>query len=176
MKYIGGQGNHPRTAIYTLKAIKSRYMGSLNHRDLTAIVVKINSRETLVPSVYLDSILIIIAYPLLVANVIAGVSHGCTTFATNRGYAIIISMDSNCHSEIYSLETNKRGEYLEDFTGQYNLKVESQEKIPTFQAVIVSSIIDATLTARISVMVNNCRVSTSPIFLDHNTIKYELII
>ena len=83
------------------------------------------------------------------------------TFATNRGYAIIIGMDSNCYSELYGLETNKRCEHLEDFIGQYNLKVENQGKIPTFQAAIGSSIIDVTLTAGISVTINNWRVSTS---------------
>ena len=85
-------------------------------------------------------------------------------------------MDSNCHSELYGLETNKRGEYLEEFIGQYNLKIENQGKVPTFQAAIGSSIIDATMTARISVTVKNWRVSSNPNFSDHNTIKYELII
>ena len=41
-KYIGGQGNHPRIVIYTSKAIKAWHIESLSHRDLTAIVVKIN--------------------------------------------------------------------------------------------------------------------------------------
>ena len=53
-KYIGGQGNHPRTAIYTSKAIKAWNIESISHRDLTAIVVKINNRETLIMSIYLD--------------------------------------------------------------------------------------------------------------------------
>ena len=29
-------------------------------------------------------------------------------FASHRGYAIIIGMDSKCHSELYGLETNTR--------------------------------------------------------------------
>ena len=53
-KYIGGQGNHPRTTIYTSKAIKAWYIESASHRDLTAIVVRINCRETLILSIYLD--------------------------------------------------------------------------------------------------------------------------
>ena len=113
MNYIVGQGNHPRTAIYTSKSIKAWYIESLSHRDLTAIVVKINNRETLILSVYLDSELKVIQ-PWLTAAM---------TFATNRGYAVLIGMDSNCHSELYGTETNKRGEQLEDFIGHYNLKV-----------------------------------------------------
>ena len=37
IKYIGGQGNHPRTAIYMAKAIKAWHIESLSHRDLTAL-------------------------------------------------------------------------------------------------------------------------------------------
>ena len=163
-KYIGGQGNHPRTAIYTSKAIKAWHIELLSHRDLTAIVVKINNRETLILSAFLDGKLKVVQ-PWLTRAM---------AFANSRGYAIIIGMDSNCHSELFGLETNKRGEQLEDFIAQYNLKVENQGKIPTFQAAIGTSIIDVTLTSRISVTVKNWRVSTNPNFSDHNTIKYEL--
>ena len=166
LKYIGGQGNHPRTAIYTSEAIKAWYIESLSHRDLTAIVVNINRRETLILSVYLDSKLKVIQ-PWLTAAM---------TFANSRGYAIIIGMDSNCHSELFGLETNKRGEQLEDFIGHYNLRVENQGKIPTFQSAIGRSIIDVTLSSKLSVSIKNWRVNTNPNFSDHNTIKYDLLV
>ena len=95
-------------------------------------------------------------------------------FSSNRGYTIIAGMDRNCHSELYGLEINTRGEHLEDFIGQHSLKVENQGKTPAFQAAVGSSIIDVTLTARLSVTVKNWRVSTNPNFSDHNTIKYVL--
>ena len=155
-KYIGGQGNHPRTAIYTSKAIKAWYIESL----------RINGRETLILSLYLDRKLKVVQQWFTQAMV----------FAENRGYAIIIGMDSNCHSELFGLETNKRGEQLEDFIGQYNLKVENQGKKTTFQVAIGSSIIDVTLTARLSVTIRNWRVNTNPNFSDHNTIKYEVTV
>ena len=135
-KYIGGHGNHPRTAIYTSKAMKAWYIESISHRDLTAIVVKINNRETLIMSIYLDSKLKVIQLWLTKAM----------AFASHRGYAILIGMDSNYHSELYGLETNKRGEHLEDFIGQYKLKAKNQGKTPTFEAAVGSSIVDITLT------------------------------
>ena len=52
--YIGGNGNIPRTAIYTSKNIEARYIGELSNRDVTEIVVKINGRQTLILSCYLD--------------------------------------------------------------------------------------------------------------------------
>ena len=108
IKYIGGQGNHPRTVIYTSKTIKAWYIESLSHRDLTAIIVKINHCETLIVSIYLDSKLKVVQQWLTQAM----------TLAESRGNAIIIDMDSNCHSKLYGMETNKRGEQLEDFIGQ----------------------------------------------------------
>ena len=144
MKYIRGQGNDPRAAVYTLKTIKAWHV-ELSDRDLSATVVKINNCETLIFSVYLDSKLKVVQTWLATAMF----------FATNRGYAIIIEMDSNCHSELFGLDTNKRGEKLEDFIGQYNLRVRNQGKIPTFQASIGSSIIDIKLTAGISVTMKN---------------------
>ena len=164
LKYIGGQGNHPRTTIYTSKTIQAWFIESISHRDLTAIVIKINNRETLVVSAYLDSNDKVIQ-PWLV---------NAMNFAKHRGYAKLIGMDSNCHSELFGLETNKRGEHLEDFIGQYNLKVENQGRVPTFQTPTRRSIIDITLTARLSVSIHNWRVNTSPNFSDHNTIKFEL--
>ena len=50
-QYVGGQGNHPRLAIYTSKAIKAWHIESLSHRDLTAIAVEINNCETQILSV-----------------------------------------------------------------------------------------------------------------------------
>ena len=147
-----------------MKTIKAWYIESLSHRNLTAIVVQINNHETLIMSVYLDRKLKVIQPGLTTAM----------AFASHRGYAIMIGTDSNCHSELYRQETNKTGEQLEDFIGKYNLKVENQGMTLTFQAAVGSSIIDVTLTARLSVTVKNWRVSTNPNFSDHNTIKYKL--
>ena len=162
MKYIGGQGNHQRTSIYTLKAIKAWHIESLSHRDLTAIVVKINNRETIIMSIYLDNKLKVVQQWLTKEM----------TFANNRGYAVIIGMDSNCHSGLYGLKTNKRGKIFKDFIGEY--KVENRGKIPTFHDSIWSLIIDEMLTARLLVAVKNWRVTTNSNFSDHKTIKYEL--
>ena len=156
-KYIGRHGNHLRTGIYTSKAIKAWYIESTSHRDLTAIVVTINNRETLIMSIYLDR----------KRRVIQPWLNAAMDFASHRGYTIIIGMDNNCHSELYGLETNTRGEHLE---GQYNLKIHNQGKTPTFQTAVGSSIIDVTLTSILSVTIKNWRVSTNPNFPDHSTI------
>ena len=90
-KYIGGRGNHPRTAIYTSKTVKAWFIKTISNRDLTAIVVKINNHKTLILSAYLDSKVKVIQ-PWLKAAM---------TFAAHRGYATLIGMDSNCHSKLF---------------------------------------------------------------------------
>ena len=81
------------------KTIKAWFIGTISNRDLTAIVVKINNRETLILSAYLDRKLKVIQSWLTAAM----------TFAAHRGYTTLIGMDSNCHSKLFGLETNKRG-------------------------------------------------------------------
>ena len=34
-------------------------------------------------------------------------------YANDKGYAILLGIDSNCHSTLYGLETNRRGEELQ---------------------------------------------------------------
>ena len=53
-KYIGGNGNIPRTVIYTSKIIEAWYIGELSNRNVTEMVFKLNGRETLIISCYLD--------------------------------------------------------------------------------------------------------------------------
>ena len=53
--YIGGNQNDPRTAIYTSRNIPAWYIENLSNRDITTIVVKLNRRETLIASIYIDS-------------------------------------------------------------------------------------------------------------------------
>ena len=121
---------------------------------MTAIVVRINNRETLVISAYLD----------YKEKVIQPWMTRALDFSTHRGYAILIGMDSNCHSELYGLETNKRGEHLEDFIGQHNLKVKNQGKTPTYQSSTGRSINDITLSSKLSASLKDWRVNLSTNF------------
>ena len=162
--YIGGNGDTPRTAIYTSKNIPAWFIESLSNRDITTIIIKINRRETMVCSIYLDS-----KQPVLQDWLTKAME-----FANHRGYAILLALDSNCHSELYGLETNVRGEQIEDFIGKYKLEVENRGKTPTYSCTTGSSIIDITLTKRLSVSVLNWRVSLDINFSDHRDILYQL--
>ena len=95
-------------------------------------------------------------------------------YAQNQGLAVIIGMDSNAHSSSFGNTTNKRGEQLDLFIAHHKLDIENQGLTPTFQARGAETIIDITLTARLSVSVTNWTVSQEYNGLDHNTITFQV--
>ena len=79
--------------------------------------------------------------------------------AQQHGLAVILGMDSNAHSSSFGNTTNKRGDKLDLFIAHHKLDIENQGLTPTFQARGTQTIIDITLTARLSVSVTNWTVS-----------------
>ena len=138
---VGGQKNKPRTAIYSDKRMHVWFIDSLSHKDATVIVTKINNRTTLIASIYLD----------ITLDVIQPWLENIMTYTYDKGYACLLAIDSNCHTQLIGTETNKRGEKLEDFISTHKLQIENQGKTPTFQTSRGKSSIDITLTSKLSV-------------------------
>ena len=97
-----------------------------------------------------------------------------TNYAESKGYGLLMGMDSNCHSTLFGNSTNKRGEALEDYIGQNQLFVENIGLVPTFKTRWGESIIDITLTRRLSVSVKNWEVDEGYNGSDHNSIKFNI--
>ena len=74
----------------------------------------------------------------------------------------------------FGTTTNKRGDKLELFIAHHKLDIENQGLTPTFQARGAQTIIDITLTARLSVSVTNWTVSQEYNGSDHNTITFQV--
>ena len=110
---------------------------SLSTPDMAVIHTKVENQETLVVSSYLD---------INNDEVITNELEEMLAFATGKGWAVLIGMDSNCHSVIYGLETNSRGEKLEEFLAETGLEVENVGKEPTYKSRGNSTRIDITLT------------------------------
>ena len=95
-----------------------------------------------------------------------------------KGYPLILAMDSNAHSSLYGLETNKRGEDLEDFIFKHNLEIENTQGEATFITRrgenIFKSCIDITLTKDLVNPLKNWRVDRKFNGSDHFTIRYEV--
>ena len=95
-------------------------------------------------------------------------------YANDKGYALLLGIDSNCHSTLYGLETNRRGEELEDFIAKNRLYVENIGTTPTFNTKWGTSIIDITLSSHMAMSVKNWQVSQEYNGSDHNSIEFEL--
>ena len=164
-KYTGDSKNSPRTAIYISKNIEAWYIDELSNRDATVIIVRLNKRQTLIASIYLD----------YNEEVVQPWLSRIMKFAKHRGYALLLGMDSNCHSTIYGKETNPRGEKLEEFIAMHKLIVENRGKEYTYECSTGKSIIDITLSSKLSVSIKDWRVANKENnFSDHHSIYYEL--
>ena len=155
-----------RTAIYTDKDLGGWYLEHLSHKDATVIVAKIKNRTTVIASVYLDYNENNPVIPTWLEDI--------TSYAESKGYGLLMGMDSNCHSTLYGASTNKRGEALEDYIAQNQLYVENIGLVPTFKTRWGESIIDITLTKRLSVSVKNWVVDEGYNGSDHNSIKFKI--
>ena len=147
--------NSPRTAIYLSKNITAWFIESLSTRDITVIQTKIKSRETLVISVYLD---------ITIKEVIPDSLTAVMKYAKDKRLAILMCVDSNCHSSSFGTDDNKRGEVLDDFIAVFILKIENKGTEYTFETTLASTIIDITLSDRLAVSVTDwtCLLYTSP--------------
>ena len=130
-------GKKPRAIIYTDKTRDSWMVESLSTPDMAVIQTKIENQETLVVSSYLD---------INNDEVVTTELEEMLAFASRKGWAVLIGMNSNCHSVIYGLETNSRGEKLEEFLAETGLEVGNVGKEPTYESRGNSTRIDITLT------------------------------
>ena len=98
-------------------------------------------------------------------------------YADEKDCKIVLGLDSNAHSELYGLETNARGEILEEFIFNRGLDVENRGNIPTFCTLrgttLASSCIDITLSRGNNVV--NWVVDESFNNSDHNTSFFFLL-
>ena len=128
--------------------------------SITAIQTRINNKAVILASAHLDITWI---------KVIPDSLDKLMKYAEEKGLRVILGIDSNCHSQLYGPMTNKRGEALKLF----NLQVENTCHTPTNESRGAKTCIDVTLTARLSVSVQDWHVSREENGSDHNTINFQ---
>ena len=126
----------PRVAIYTHQTQKSWYIETLSNRDCVAIQTKINNRDTIIASIYLD---------IKDEQVTPDRLHKLLQYTNDKRTAIILCIDSNCHSDCFGIDNNKRGEKLEEFIATYHLTIENVGTEYTYETSQAKTIIDITL-------------------------------
>ena len=155
----------PRTAIYTSNALNCWYIEALSNADCTVIQTKINNRQTVIASIYLD---------IKDDTVTPQWLHKLLEYTQTRGTALLLCIDTNCHSSSFGPETNKRGEKLDEFIATYHLNIENVGSEYTFETSNAHTVIDITLSSRLSVSVTDWKVDKTNNFSDHNNITFTL--
>ena len=156
--------NSPRAAIFTSQSITIQEISNLGHRDLAVGLIKCGNKQTAIISAYMD----------IKSSPISEQLENAIGYCKNKGYSILLTVDTNSHSKLWGNETNNRGRKWEEFIEKEQFLIHNQGKIPTFESKNGKSIIDVTLSYRLSNSLENWRVLRSYNGTDHNTIHYSL--
>ena len=156
----------PRAAMLIPKNLQPTFLPHLSKPDV--VVVFFKQHNLLMVSGYFD-----IKLP-----VIQDWMNNIMEYVQLKQCDLIMGIDTNCHSELFGDETNRRGEELEDFIFLHGLEVENRGNIPTFSTLknnqLATSFIDITLSQGVQVV--DWRVDESFNNSDHNTLCYELLL
>ena len=93
------------------------------HRDCAVATTKINGKQTLVGSIYLD--IKKPAAPKWLEDLL--------NMANKKKLPLLLAMDSNAHSSLYGPDNNSRGDEFEDLILQHGLEVHNEGPAPTFE-------------------------------------------
>ena len=159
------QGGVVRAALVIARILMPIFLIHLSTRDCAVAMIKHDDRSILVVSVYLDAYIPIGEQLFL---------DGVMEYADANDCGVIIAMDSNAHSDLYSdVESDERGQHLEEFILRHSLHVVNSGWVPTFQTVRASSIIDVTMVR--GATVRNWEVSQDYNASDHNSIYFSVV-
>ena len=166
---LAHSGNHrPRAALRVNRGLHPWLIPEYTDGDMCTVTVKIEGRQVIVCSLYLD-INLDAQRPLFLALI-----DRCNSDQV----PLIVGMDSNAHSTLWGCqEGNSRGGDLESLFLSKNLTVMNAGSVPTFVTSRAQSIIDVTVVNCAALEHLNLRewtVSTEMSASDHRYILFEL--
>lgn len=153
-----------RAIIIAHESIDLIYCNELSTKDITVCLN--NSSKRYFASIYLD-ILEDPIHPYLTKM---------ADFFTISNCNAILGIDSNSHSEAFwnSLDTNSRGQKLEEFILSYDMAVLNKGNVATFKSTRYESIIDITLAIGVTNDIESWHVITDYQFSDHRMISFKV--
>ena len=98
------EGKNLRAAIICNREVKITKLGGLSHRDCAVGLASFTNQKIIIASIYMD-IKLPMNPPWL---------GRLFKYSSDKNLPILIGMDSNAHSSLYGLESNQRGEELEE--------------------------------------------------------------
>ena len=160
-------GKNNRSILIVPRYITSWFMHNLSCRDFTTCLIQDSTgKKILLVSGYMD-----INYKDEEMFKYLDKIHD---FAKNNNYDLIIGLDSNAHSTLWSSESNNvRGNSMDEWILQNQLSIMNQGQIPTFVGTRGSTIIDITLTNRTH-LVHDWMVNPNDQMSDHRRLEFSL--
>ena len=161
------KGLAPRAGIISSMDVKLTAMDNWCNRDCAVALARIGGRQTMLVSLYLDIHL----------EVRPSWLEDLMNMAEQKGFPILMGIDSNAHSTMFGTSNNNRGNDLEDFILQHGMNVENVGLTPTFETrrgdKNIATHIDVTLSRDLQNPITGWRVDQNYNASDHNTIFYE---
>ena len=152
----------PRAALYIPKNLKHVSLKHLCNADCQVVNLFVESGQIVIASIYLD----------INDDPVPDWMERIVQYATQHSFDLLLTMDSNCHSQLFGPDNNSRGDLFEQFIFQHGLQVMNRGTAPTFQTFSAESHIDVTLTK--GTVVLDWEVLESYNASDHNTIHFIL--
>ena len=152
----------PRAAIFASSNQAITEIAGLSSKDTAAGVLKIEVKNTLIISMYMD-----ITLRDITAQLNEVLRHA-------KRLALLIGTDCNAHHTVWGNQDNSRGKVLFEYLVQNHIELHNVGRTPTFDCTTGRSIIDITLSYDLRQSIAAWQADTSENFSDHNTIKYRI--
>ena len=152
----------PRAALILPLVLQPIAIDHLSNRDCAVALLQCNGQRFLIARAYLD----------INKEVAPDWLHAVSEYAESHDFPLVLCLDSNAHSQLYSDRQNERGDHMEEFILQHGLSVANFGATPTFQTFRAASQIDITLFRDINV--SDWRVSTLYNASDHHSLLFSL--
>ena len=150
------KGLAPRAGIISSMDVKLTAMDNWCNRDCAVALARIGGRQTMLVSLYLDIHL----------EVRPSWLEDLMNMAEQKGFPILMGIDSNAHSTMFGTSNNNRGNDLEDFILQHGMNVENVGLTPTFETrrgdKNIATHIDVTLSRDLPVSYTHLTLPTTP--------------
>ena len=158
----------PRACIVASRDVNLTAMDGWCSRDCAVALTKVRGKQVIIVSLYMDIKLPVISNKL----------QGLMKMIDDKGFPLIIGVDSNAHSSLYGPSNNARGDDFEDFILQHGLSVENIGNKPTFETrranTMARTHIDVTLSRDLDSEIKHWRVCDQYNASDHNSIYFQV--
>ena len=169
----------PRAAIFVSKGLDVWFEARYSGKDLAVVRLSTGDPdvpEVMIASVYLDGGGYQVENdddldrpgPRVIPENIRNLVSECSY----KGIPLILGIDSNAHSTLWGLETDSRGERIEEFILDHGLELENHGRRPTFVGRGTETRIDITLSNEAEVV--DWHVMEEDFLSDHKAISFQM--